>query len=83
MEWQRLEQHGIHQTEDRRIHAGAERQRNDGYQREARFLQQHARAVAQVLPESLHMNLIVKGSQESGARSQNERGSRLSPPLLF
>jgi hypothetical protein len=39
----------IHQAEDRRIRANAERQRNDGDQREARILDEHAKAEANVL----------------------------------
>ncbi len=48
---ERFEQHRIQQTEDGRVRAYAQRQREHNNQREAGLLQQHSHAVAQVLPE--------------------------------
>src|SRR5262249_51891521 len=46
----RAEQDGIEDGEKGRVRANAQRQRQYGYQGEARILHQHSRAVAQVLP---------------------------------
>src|SRR5262245_41951263 len=45
----RIEQHDIDNAEERRVGADPERQCDDGYNREAGFLQQHADAIMQVL----------------------------------
>src|SRR5262245_40245196 len=55
---QGLQQHGMHYAEDRRIRADAERQRDHGHDRERRLLEQRTRALAQVLPQSLHSCLL-------------------------
>jgi len=46
---QRLNQHRIDHAENRSVGSNAQRQRDHGNQGEARFLDQHSRAVAQVL----------------------------------
>ena len=51
MERQRLQQHAVHHAEDRRIGADPQREREGGQRREAGLLPQHARGVAQILPE--------------------------------
>jgi hypothetical protein len=51
---QRSQQQGVHHAEDGRIRANAQTERQHGNQREAGILQQHSRAVAQVLPKCLH-----------------------------
>src|SRR5262245_24649651 len=48
--WQWLEQHRVHHAENRSVRADAQRQRENSNQREAGFLHQHSRAIAQVLP---------------------------------
>jgi hypothetical protein len=51
---QQSDHYFVHDAENRCVRANAERQRDDGYQREAGLFQQHSRAVAQVLPKGLH-----------------------------
>src|SRR5215471_7350835 len=53
---QRPQQRRIDHAENRRRRADPHRQCHDGDQREATVLQQHSRAVAQVLPECLHIS---------------------------
>src|SRR5262249_38537184 len=49
--WQRTQQQRIDDAENRGVRANAQRQRQDRNRREAEILQQHSRAVAQVLPD--------------------------------
>src|SRR5262245_13640706 len=49
--WKRAQDDRIHHAEERRVQSDAERQSNYGYQRKARPLHQHSRAVTQVLPK--------------------------------
>ena len=51
VEGQRLQQHAVDDAEDRGRGADAKREGEDGRGREARLLPEHARGVAQVLPE--------------------------------
>ncbi len=51
--WQRTQQHGIDDAEDRRVRADAQRQREDGNQGESGILQQHSRAVTKILQQVL------------------------------
>src|SRR5215475_2770590 len=46
---QRFQQHGVNQAEDRRIGPDAQRQRERGHAGKAGMLQQHPRAITQVL----------------------------------
>jgi hypothetical protein len=48
---QRAQPHGVHELEDGRVGARAEREGEDGDGREGRIAAQQPRAVAQVLPE--------------------------------
>src|SRR5262249_34940869 len=52
VEWHGIKQHRIHDAENRRVRADAERQREDGDQRHDRMLEQHPQRVAQILPQS-------------------------------
>ena|SRR5262245_30511332 len=52
----------VNKTEDARVRADAESKRENGNQHEARFLQQHSRAVAQVLPKGLHHSSLSNAS---------------------
>ena len=47
---QRLEQDGVEHAEDRGIRTDAQRERQDGDDRESRIAAEHARAVSRVLP---------------------------------
>ncbi len=51
---QRPEQHRVDQAEDRRVGADAERQRDDGEDREARRRAQRAPGVSQILQQAFH-----------------------------
>src|SRR5262249_6019880 len=51
---QRTDQHRINQTEDRRVDTDAECERGDCDHRKAGSLQQHARAVTQILEKGVH-----------------------------
>src|SRR5215510_6501567 len=51
---QRFEQHSVNQAKDSGVRSNAERERENGDGGEAGFLQQHSRAVAQVLKQCLH-----------------------------
>jgi hypothetical protein len=57
---QRAQQHSVDDAEDRCVRAYAQRERDDGYQREAGGLQQRPRAVVQVLPEAAHSRLLFR-----------------------
>src|SRR5262249_18280498 len=48
---QRAQQHAIYHAEDRRVHANAQRQRQNRQQREPRIAAQYARAKPYVLPD--------------------------------
>jgi GNAT superfamily N-acetyltransferase len=60
-----LQQYGIHETEDRRVRADTERERQQGDDGDARCLAQHACGVAQVLndgfqnPDGAHVSAIL------------------------
>src|SRR5262249_30727996 len=56
---QRFENDAVEDAEDRGVGPDAERERENDDECEDRFLQQCARAVAQVLPECLHNSLLV------------------------
>ena len=51
---QRLEQHAVHDAEDRRVGADAERERDDRGEREGRRRAELSRGVADVVPEVVH-----------------------------
>ncbi len=53
---QGTQQHGIHHAEDGRVRADAQGQRDDGHNRERRAATQHAKTVANVLPDGFHQN---------------------------
>src|SRR4030095_4065815 len=54
LERERAQQHGVHNAEDRAVCADAERERKHSDERKSRLLQQHSRAIAQVLPQYSH-----------------------------
>jgi hypothetical protein len=51
---QQLEQHRIHQTEDRRVGPNAKRESDNRGQREAGFVNEYPDAITNVLPEIAH-----------------------------
>ena len=63
LERKRAEQQRIDHAEDGAVGADAERERDDGDQREAGILQQRAQAVAQVLPECVHRFTSEEGDE--------------------
>jgi hypothetical protein len=52
--WQRPQQHGVNDAEDRRNSSDAQTERDHGNQSEARFLNEHSRSETRVLPECAH-----------------------------
>src|SRR5262249_56605626 len=64
---QRLEQDGVDDAEHGGVGADAERERQDGRQREAGLPDEGADAVAEVLNESVHAAGIVKGRASENA----------------
>src|SRR5262249_3734743 len=75
---QRVKQSGVHDAEEGRVRAKAERQRDDGNQREAGVLEQHSRAIAQVLPERFYpspaANVIAEFSVPAPVAETFQRG---------
>src|ERR1700680_1344783 len=61
-EWQRVEQHTIHNREHRRVCADAERQREQRYRGETRVLPQHAKSVTNVFEQRSHWLAPSAGS---------------------
>jgi hypothetical protein len=55
--WQAAQQHLVHQRKNCRVGANSECQRNHHNCREAGILRQHAQAVADVLPQTVHLGL--------------------------
>src|SRR5215510_15299880 len=64
---QRAQQRGVDDAEDCRVRADAERESDDRNPREAGFLQQQSRAIAQVLQQGLH-NSSTRRCQMSDVR---------------
>jgi hypothetical protein len=70
-ERQRLQHKRVEDSEQRGVNADAERQRQHGNQREARFLRQRSRAKAQVLPQCPHNSPQGVRFQVSGFRLES------------
>src|SRR5262249_48728735 len=76
---QTFQQHSVHQTENSRVGADPERQRQDRNDSQALVFDKHSRAIAQVLPKSGHKSssFVVQ------ANIKNARQAAPSlPPLI-